>query len=257
MKGALNSLNSSKSPGPDQIHPRILKELSVEISYPLVKLFHKTLAEGKIPHEWKLAEVRPIFKKGVRSSPNNYRPVSLTCIICKVFESFIRNALFEHIVTSNLLADCQFGFCPGRSCVTQLLTTLDEWFKFLDNKIPVDAAYMDFRKAFDSVPHKRLILKLEIYGVGGNILKWVEDFLTDREQYVSVEGQNSTKMKVSSGVPQGSVLGPTLFIYYINDLPDVISTMKKLFADDAKASTQLDNEEYQINLQNTINNMDL
>ena len=112
-----------------------------------------------------------------------------------------------------LLSDDQFGFCTGRSCTTQLLVTINDWLSELDNNIPVDAAYLDLCKAFDTVPHQRLIRKLEGYGVGGKLKAWVEDFLTDRSQYVTINGNNSDSIKVSSGVPQGSVLGPTLFIW--------------------------------------------
>ena len=166
----LSSLKVNKSPGPDLIHPRLLRELAKELASPLKKLFHKTMNVGKIPDKWKMAEVRPIHKKGSRASPNNYRPVSLTSVVCKVFECFIRDALYNHLITNNLLSADQFGFCQGRSCVTQLLATLNDWFLNLDNGTPTDAIYLDFSKAFDSVPHGRLVHKLEAYGVQGKVL---------------------------------------------------------------------------------------
>ena len=255
MQKALNNLNSSKSPGPDQVHPRVLKELAEQLSHPLRLLFDKTLRDGKIPESWKVAEVKPIFKKGKKSSPGNYRPVSLTSIICKVFESFIRDALCEHITNNNLLSVDQFGFCRGRSCVSQLLVTVEEWFSSLDKSIPVDAAYLDFRKAFDSVPHKRLVSKLYGYGVRGPVLDWVTDFLTNRSQYVNVNNSCSDRVPVTSGVPQGSVLGPSLFVYYINDLPDVSTTPLKIFADDTKVYVPLHSDIDQANLQNSINQL--
>ena len=239
MYTSLKSLKTSKSPGPDEIHPRILKELANELSYPLTLLFNKTLEKGKIPAEWKIAQVRPIFKKGSKVSAGNYRPVSLTSVVCKVFEGFIRDAMYTHFVTNNLLSDKQFGFCKGRSCITQLLVTLHDWMCDLDNNTPVDVMYLDFKKAFDSVPHKRLIHKIKGYGVHGNVLNWVRDFLTERTQYVSLDGEESEPVAVTSGVPQGSVLGPTLFIYYINDLPDVVNTLLKIFADDTKSYSKL------------------
>ena len=123
------------------------------------------MKEGKLPKKWKLAEVKPIFKKGSRADAGNYRPVSLTSIICKLFEGFVRDALFKHLLNNNLLSNNQFGFCPGRSCSLQLLVTLQKWFEFLDSNTSMDAVYMDFRKAFDSVPHERLICKLRGYEV--------------------------------------------------------------------------------------------
>ena len=199
--------------------------------------------------------MRPIFKKGIKSKPGNYRPVSLTSVVCKLFEGFIRNALYEHFVANHLLSEHQFGFCKGRSCVTQLLVTINEWMDKLDNNKPVDAAYLDFRKAFDTVPHKRLISKLRGYGVEGRLLDWIQDFLSDRSQYVSVNGHCSESVPVTSGVPQGSVLGPTLFIYFINDLPLVTNLPMNIFADDTKAFNKAESREDQLKMQEAIDAM--
>ena len=252
MCKVLTSLKVSKSPGPDLIHPRLLRELAQELSYPLKKLFNKTTSEGKIPAKWKIAEVRPIHKKGSRTSPNNYRPVSLTSVVCKVFECFVRDALYNHLITNNLLSDDQFGFCQGRSCVTQLLATLNDWMLNLDNGIPTDAIYLDFSKAFDSVPHGRLVHKLEAYGVKGKVLNWVADFLSDRSQFVSINECKSSTIPVTSGVPQGSVLGPTLFIYYINDLPLETDRKVRVFADDSKLYSGVSTPEDRDKLQTGI-----
>ena len=181
--------------------------------------------------------------------------MSLTSIICKVFETFVRDALTKHLKTNNLLSDNQFGFSKGRSCTSQLLVTLNEWFQLLDSKIPVDAAYLDFRKAFDSVPHKRLITKLHGYGVRGSVLNWISDFLSGRYQYVSINNSSSKTVPVVSGVPQGSVLGPSLFIYFINDLPDVSKSLLKIFADDTKVYAPIRSLEDKEILQSSINQM--
>ena len=172
----LTSLNVNKSPGPDGVHPRVLKELAHELSAPLKTFFDKTMKEGKIPQKWKIAEVKPIFKKGNKNSPNNYRPVSLTCIVCKIFEQFVRNALYKHLTDNDLLALEQFGFCQGRSCTTQLLVTINDWLLNIDKNVPTDAVYLDFSKAFDCVPHRRLMTKLHAYGIRGDMYNWIKDF---------------------------------------------------------------------------------
>ena len=255
MEKALNSLKIFKSPGPDGIHPRLLKECAKELALPFKLLFDKTIENGHIPSKWKEAEVRPIFKKGAKTTPGNYRPVSLTSIVCKVFESFIRKSLFDHFVKNDLLSEEQYGFCGGRSCTTQLLNTLYDWFTYLDENIPVDVVYLDFRKAFDTVPHERLMSKLFGYGVKGKIYNWIKDFLKDRTQYVNINENKSDNVPVTSGVPQGSVLGHTLFIYYINDLPSVASSIAKMFADDTKAYRPIYSIEDNLKVQKTINDM--
>lgn len=255
FKKALKSLNTSKSPGPDQIHPKVLSELSNELAEPLCILFKKCMAAGRIPSEWKEAEVKPLFKKGDKTSPGNYRPVSLTPITCKIFEGFIRNALNKHLSENNLLSESQYGFTAGRSCVTQLLSTTKDWACSIDDNIPVDAIYLDFQKAFDTVPHFRLIKKLEGYGIKGNLLHWITDFLSNRSQYVNVSGSVSSKSPVTSGVPQGSVLGPTLFIYYINDMPECVKSSIKIFADDTKIYSPLHSDDDKTVLQESLNNL--
>ena len=255
MLKALTSLNISKSPGPDLIHPRLLKEAAYQLTYPLTILFNKTIESGYLPDCWKVAEVRPIFKKGTKSSPNNYRPVSLTSVLCKLYEGFIRDELYSHLLTNNLLSKEQYGFCKGRSTITQLLVTMEEWISHLDNEVPVDAIYLDLSKAFDSVPHARLLKKLEGYGIQGNLLKWLGSFLKNRTQYVSINEASSSTTTVTSGVPQGSVLGPILFIYYINDMPDAIQSSLKIFADDTKIYTPVTSTEDKNKLQNSLNEL--
>ena len=252
MTKRLKSLQVSKSPGPDCIHPKILRECAEELAYPFKLLFDATLIAGKIPSKWKRAEVKPIFKKGKKTEPGNYRPVSLTSVVCKIFESFVRDALCSHLINNDLLSSDQFGFCKGRSCVTQLISTLYDWFEYLDQNIPVDAIYLDFRKAFDTVPHKRLLSKLQGYGIQSNLLNWIGDFLSDRTQYVNVNGECSESVPVSSGVPQGSVLGPSLFIYYINDLPKICESLVKIFADDTKSYDGVPTYEDCCKLQKTL-----
>ena len=155
----------------------------------------------------------------------------------------------------NIFTDSQYGFRERRGCILQLLTVFDTWSKYIDSDIPVDTVFLDFRKAFDSVPHKRLLLKLERLGVSGNVLKWISSFLSNRQQRVVINGQSSEWTDVSSGVPQGSVLGPLLFIMFVNDLPDEVKSYCKLFADDAKLYKDLQNLEDFETIQNDLNKL--
>ena len=147
-------------------------------------------------------------------------------------ESIVKDHLMSHLLANNLLSDYQFGFIPGRSCTTQLLYVLDYFTQHLDQGDSVDAIYLDFQKAFDSVPHQCLIQKLSSFGVHGKILQWIKDFLRNRRQQVALNGQKSGP--VTSGVPQGSVLGPVLFTIFVNDIPSVVLSPTFMFADDMK-----------------------
>ena len=227
-------LKPTSAPGPDEVHSRVLRELGRSLAYPLTLLYQRSLDTGMLPAVWKLGKVVTIFKKGDKHCPGNYRPVSLTSVSCKVLESLIRDALMEHLTTYRLLSDEQHGFRPKRSCSTQLLAIIDAWSRMLEGGTSVEVVYLDFQKAFDSVPHNRLLYKLGCYGVAGKLLSWIEAFLSNRWQQVTIGGCQSNLVPVASGVPQGSVLGPLLFLLYVNDLPDVVSCPVKMFADDTK-----------------------
>jgi len=230
----LKGLDPSKAQGPDNLPGRVLKELALELSGPLCLLFNKTLETGEIPEDWKRANVIAIFKKGAKSSPGNYRPVSLTCILCKILESMVRDAIVSFFTDNKLYSNCQHGFRKKRSCMTQLLEVMDDFTQLMDDNVPFDILYLDFRKAFDSVPHERLLVKLASYGIDGSVLKWVRGFLSSRTQKVRVGVEHSTEEMVSSGIPQGSILGPILFTIFINDLPNYVQSTCKIFADDTK-----------------------
>lgn len=239
----LLTLNESKAPGPDGLHPTIFKNLAEEILDPLHTIFNKSLNESKVPESWKAGNITAIFKKGNRNLPSNYRPVSLTPIAGKIMEKFIRDALMLHMESNNLFAKEQHGFRHKRSCITNLLDNLNYITEELDKDNPVDSIYLDFRKAFDTVPHARLIKKLKHYKVDQNITQWIIDFLHNRKQRVVVNGTASSDKPVTSGIPQGSVLGPLLFLIFINDLPDCVSSMCYIFADDTKITKTVKNEE--------------
>ena len=230
----LHNLKNGKAPGPDAVYPFILKSFADKLSVPLAVIFNKTLEEGVVPVDWRRANVCPIFKKGKRSLPCNYRPVSLTSVVCKVMESIVRDHMVKYFNENNLIRNSQHGFRKNRSCLTNLLEFMEDVTSAVDNGNSVDIIFLDFQKAFDKVPHKRLLFKLERIGVDGNVLKWIRGWLHDREQRVVVNGRSSTWQKVTSGVPQGSVLGPLLFLTYINDLDDSVQSSVKKFADDTK-----------------------
>ena len=251
----LKSLDKSKSPGYDGFHPIVLVETAEIIATPLLIIFEKTLTNGTLPDDWKNANVTAIFKKGNKSEPGNYRPVSLTSIVCKVQESILRDAVIEHLEQQKILSPCQFGFISGRSTTLQLLKVMEDWTRALDAGYNVDCIYTDFQKAFDKVPHRRLLAKLWNYGVKGNVHNWIRDFLSDRKQTVKVNGESSSEANVTSGVPQGSVLGPILFIIYINDLPLAAESKVMMFADDTKIYRPIKGTDDQETLQKDVNKL--
>jgi hypothetical protein len=255
VKKLLKDLKTNKAAGPDEISPLVLSRAADVLAYPFAQLFRLSLDSGEVPRDWKNATVTPIFKKGSRLVPSNYRPVSLTCIACKLMESLVRKNIMNHLQEQKLITREQHGFVKGRSCVTQLLDVLDSWTETIDNGGSVDVIYMDFQKAFDSVPYKRLLSKLSAHGIQGKVLSWLEAFLTDRRQVVQVNGARSAEALVTSGIPQGSVVGPLMFVVYINDLPTVCSNQVKLFADDTKLFARSDLPDATTSIQDDLNSL--
>ena len=208
----IKKMKDNKSPGVDGIPPKLLKEIVEQISTPLAKLFNLSLEEGIVLQNGKK---QTLFKKGSRKKPENYRPVSLTSVVCKLLETLIRDHMVDFLVKHKLINTSQHGFLKARSCLTNFLCFLEEITKWVDDGSPVDVVYLDFQKAFDKVPHQRLLLKLKAHGIGNDVINWIEKWLTHRKQRVIVDGEISNWKSVLSGVPQGSVLGPILFLIYI------------------------------------------
>jgi len=243
VKSKLLKLKMNKAPGIDLVGTRMLLELAEVISVTVAELFNKSLKSGEVPQDWKMANVTAVYKKGKKSSPSNYRPVSLTVNLCKIFESIMRDSIIEHLEKHKLISGSQHGFVRNRSCLTNLLSFMEEITKYLDSGYPVDILYLDFQKAFDKVPHCRLVSKLAAHGISGDVLKWIENWLRGRKQRVVLGGQASEWSDILSGVPQGSVLGPILFVLYINDIDDTINSKILKFADDTKIYNRVDSVE--------------
>ena len=253
----LKAVNPNKTNGPDNISCRILKEAAESISPYLQLIFIKSIEEHNVPKDWLVANVTAIFKKGDKSQPVNYRPVSLTSVPCKIMEHVIFKHIMNHLDKHNILVDFQHGFRNKRSCESQLVITTEDIARNLDNNQQVDMLILDFSKAFDTVPHKCQLKKLESYGINGNILSWLEAWLTQREQQVTIEGDKSSTAKVTSGVPQETVLGPLMFLLYINDIGNDITSKIRLFADDSQLylaiSTKDDCKRQQQDLDRMVN----
>ena len=248
----LNGIKVSKASGPDLIPCRFLKELAHEIAPILTIIYKQSLQDGVLPSDWKKADVAPIFKKGSRNLAENYRPVSLTCVCCKLMEHIITSHIRQHLDQHSILSTLQHGFGKFFSCETQLLVTLQDLLSYRDKNIQIDLAVLDFSKAFDTVPHKRMLGKLSHYGIKGPVLRWIAAFLADRTQRVVIEGTHSPPAPVLSGVPQGTVFGPLLFLCHINDLPSVVNSQVRLFADDCLMYRPITSEADQVSLQRDL-----
>jgi hypothetical protein len=252
IEGKLKKLKEGKAPGIDGIVPKILIENAAIVSKPLKLLYQKSMETGKVPVDWKKANVTAIYKKGCRETAGNYRPVSLTSHVCKVLESIIRDSIVNHLDRNKLIYKTQHGFVKGRSCLTNLLEFLEDVTEYVDQGSPVDVIYLDFQKAFDKVPHQRLLKKVQALGINGTVYTWIEDWLKNRTQRIQFGGDSSNWTSVLSGVPQGSVLGPILFLIYINDIDDGIESKILKFADDTKLYRRITSEEDVTKLQEDL-----
>ncbi|XP_072107366.1 uncharacterized protein [Mobula birostris] len=244
----LNRLKVDNSPGPDGMHPRVLKEVAVEIAEALAMIFQKSIDSGMVPEDWKIANVTPLFKKGARKQKGNYTPVSLTSrkqkgnytpvslmsVVGKLLESIVKDEVTEYLEAYDKIGRIQHGFLKGKSCLTNLLQFFKEIASRLDKGDAVDVLYLDFQKVFDKVPHMRLLNKIRAHGITGKLHTWIERWLIGRKQRVGIKVSYSGWLPATSGVPQGSVLGPLFFTLYINDLDYGIDGFVAKFADDTK-----------------------
>ena len=248
----LRDLNASKAPGPDNIPSRVLKQCAEQIAPELCKIFQKSLDSGELPSDWRKANVTCVLKKGDKHQPGNYRPISLTSVTCKLLEHIVCRHLRCHLENNNILSKLNHSFRSGHSCETQLLTTMNDTLKPFDSGLQTDVAILDFSKAFDTVPHHKLMHKLENYGINGSIHKWISHFLMNRTMKVVLDGESSDEVSVDSGVPKGTSLSPLLFLCHINDLPDSVKSHVRLFADDCLLYRTINSFEDHLILQNDL-----
>lgn len=249
---ALTNLNPYKALGCDGISPLLVKQCASSLSHPLSVLFNSSLQSGNIPLEWKTHKICPVFKSGSPNMITNYRPISLLCIFAKVFESLIYSHILDFVQPA--ISNSQFGFQRGRSCLSQLLASYSEVYSCIDKGLSFDTIFLDFSKAFDTVPHQELLYKLWMIGITGTLWTWFRDYLHLRTHYVSFNEASSPALPVLSGVPQGSVLGPLLFLIYVNDLPSLsLYSSVFMFADDTKFSKCIASHNDSSLLQDDIN----
>ena len=229
----LKSLQVHKAPGPDGIANTVLQTCADSIAPALTMIFQRSLDTGRLPKDWLSANISSAYKKGDRHLAENYRPISLTSVSCKILEHIICRHLLNHLEKNNILTKLNHGFRSSFSCQTQLLTTAFDLFNSFEREKQTDVAILDFSKAFDTVPHKKLLHKLSLYGITGPLHAWLSNFLTQRSMRVVIEWACSESTTVDSGVPQGTVLCPILFLCHINDLPSSVISQARLFADDS------------------------
>lgn len=255
----IKKLNSRSAGGPDGIPPEFYKKTNFVLCQPLAFLFQVMFDDGYLPPVWRQAYITAIHKKGDSTLPSNYRPISLTCTVCKIMEAVIKDQLMSYLLLKGLISKQQHAFIIKHSTVTNLLECTHDWAVAIHGHQSVDAIYVDFSRAFDSVVHSKLIFKLSNYGISGNLLQWISAFLYSRTQCVVTEHCFSDFLPVLSGVPQGSVLGPILFILFIDDISDIClgrpTVSHKLFADDLKLYTTIMSDSDRATIQDALDRL--
>ena len=230
---ALKGLKNGKASGPDRIPVGLVKDASEIIALPLTLIYNSSLTAGVFPDVWKAARVTPIFKSGVRSDVNNYRPISVLSIFARVLEKIVHDQLIDYFKEKQLLKHNQHAFRKLHSTVTSLIKSTDEWLSNIDSQKVNMTMFLDLKKAFDTVDHKILLEKLFKYGIQGKIISWFCSYLTERRQYCRIDGECSKPLRITCGIPQGSCLGPLLFIIYLNDFEECLEfSSASMYADD-------------------------